>query len=32
MKSGSILDDQDKMNNFVMQPRHYITQVKLSQK
>lgn len=32
MRSGSILDDQDKLNNFVMQPGHYITQVKLSQK
>ena len=32
MRSGSIVDDQDKLNNFVMQPGHYITQVKLSQK
>lgn len=32
MRSGSILNNQNKLNNLAMQPGHYITQVKLSQK
>lgn len=32
MKSGSILNDQNKLNNLAMQPGHYSTQVKLSEK
>lgn len=32
MKIGSILKDQDKLNNFAMQPGHCIIRVKLSQK
>lgn len=32
MRHISILDDQDKLNNFAMPPGHYIAQVKLSQK
>jgi hypothetical protein len=31
MKVGSILKDQDKLNNFTMQSGYCITQVKLSQ-